>query len=600
MQSLPRWAAVVLVTLVAPAAPLLAGGGPENLLLVVNQNSDDSKTIANHYIRLRDIPPTNVLYLDWKGDAITTSSEQFREEILKPIVSTIDSRKLAAQIEYVVYSAGFPFRIKFTEEFKDEKLAKQFLPIASLTGATYLWTYSMTANPAMVMPTVNWYVPASARRNQVACQDCSMAPTRGFRAGRYWTKEGQPTTERGKGQSYLISTMLGVTVDRGNTVDEVVNYLTRASVADNSHPDGTFYFMKNDNVRSTARHDCYPAVARKLQAEGAKVALADGKIPIEADNALGIMTGTANFDVGDSGISIVPGAICDHLTSSGGAFDDRSQTKLAAWLRRGAAGASGTVAEPYAIQAKFPLPSMHLHYRRGASLGEAFYQSISGPYQLLVVGDPLCQPWAKPPKVEIEGVEPGQVVSGPVTIKAKVDPLIGTQAKSCELYIDGRLVARYPYTLPVPLDTSKLAAGRHEFRLVAATADAIEFRGRAIVPVTVAQQDNESREVQITDADVPTPTPVSIDVSPKPMVAAGATITVTVAGPDDAAGIDILQNHRRVGRVEGGSGSVAIDTRVLGRGPVALVAQVASGGSSEAPALPVEASRSAPFWLLVR
>ena len=33
------------------------GGGPENVLLVVNANSQASKTIANHWIRYRAIPP---------------------------------------------------------------------------------------------------------------------------------------------------------------------------------------------------------------------------------------------------------------------------------------------------------------------------------------------------------------------------------------------------------------------------------------------------------------------------------------------------------------------------------------------------------------
>ena len=64
-------------------------------------------------------------------------------------------------------------------------------------------------------------------------------------------------------------------------------------------------------------------------------------------------------------------------------------------IRHGAAGASGTVAEPYAIAAKFPSPFIHVHYVRGASMVEAFYQSVSGPYQLLIVGDPLCRPWSK-------------------------------------------------------------------------------------------------------------------------------------------------------------------------------------------------------------
>ena len=55
----------LFISIAASAA--LAGGGPENVLLLVNANSDASKTIANHYIHWRQIPASNVLYLDWKG-----------------------------------------------------------------------------------------------------------------------------------------------------------------------------------------------------------------------------------------------------------------------------------------------------------------------------------------------------------------------------------------------------------------------------------------------------------------------------------------------------------------------------------------------------
>ena len=95
MRWLLRRAAAMLVVVAVYAETSTAGGGPENLLLVVNQNSDASKTIANHYVRLRDIPPSNVLYLDWKGGTASTSSEVFREQILRPITEAITSRKLA-------------------------------------------------------------------------------------------------------------------------------------------------------------------------------------------------------------------------------------------------------------------------------------------------------------------------------------------------------------------------------------------------------------------------------------------------------------------------------------------------------------------------
>ena len=79
------------------------------------------------------------------------------------------------------------------------------------------------------------------------------------------------------------------------------------------------------------------------------------------------------------------------------------QTPLSEFLRYGAAGSSGTVTEPFAIAEKFPSPMIQVHYARGCTLAEAFYQSVHGPYQLLIVGDPLCRPWADIPQVSVAG-----------------------------------------------------------------------------------------------------------------------------------------------------------------------------------------------------
>jgi len=48
-------------------SPAPAGGGPENVLLVVNNRSWASKTIANHYQSLRKIPDRNIVHIDWKN-----------------------------------------------------------------------------------------------------------------------------------------------------------------------------------------------------------------------------------------------------------------------------------------------------------------------------------------------------------------------------------------------------------------------------------------------------------------------------------------------------------------------------------------------------
>ena len=117
-----------------PARPasVLAGGGPENVLLVVNPQSPASLAIANHYAQLRQIPPANLLFLPWNPKFETTDVDTFRRQILIPILKTIDARKLSEQIDYIVYSSDFPWGItldsdlrKLSAEMQREAAAEQ-------------------------------------------------------------------------------------------------------------------------------------------------------------------------------------------------------------------------------------------------------------------------------------------------------------------------------------------------------------------------------------------------------------------------------------------------------------------------------------------
>jgi hypothetical protein len=91
--------------------PVWAGGGPENVFLVVNPRSADSMTIANYYIHLREIPPGNIFYLSWDPQREEVAIGDFRNALLKPILDAIRTRRLAGQIDYVVYSSDFPHRV---------------------------------------------------------------------------------------------------------------------------------------------------------------------------------------------------------------------------------------------------------------------------------------------------------------------------------------------------------------------------------------------------------------------------------------------------------------------------------------------------------
>ena len=491
-----------LVLLLAPlpefAKLARAGGGPENVMLVVNELSDDSKTIANHYIRLRNIPPQNVVRLAWRGSQSNCTVERFRKDLLVPVINAINQRKLSLQIDYLIYSAGFPYRIDLKPDHPKRQFSKELRPVASLTGATYLWQYVISRNPSIVLPGANWYVPRVAGSNLTRCAKLDGVRTQGFR-GRYAWAEGGRRAQPKKGARFFLSTMLGVTVGRGNTVEEVIAYLNRSAAADHTHPDGTFYFAKNNDIRSTTRHNCYAGVVRALQAEGARAKVVQGTTPTGASDIAGFTVGTRKSDLAAAGARVMPGAICEHFTSYGGDFRKQaSQMPLTDFLRIGAAGASGTVVEPRAIQAKFPLPSVHLHYRRGCSLAEAFYQSVAGPYQLLIVGDPLCQPWAKPPKLVVDGIKPGQTVSGAVSFTPRINPGMLTPTRPCEIFIDGRLYAPAPTDKPLTLNTTKLSEGHHELRIVAIAPDAIESQSRVVLPFSVNNRPRSSLHLTAT------------------------------------------------------------------------------------------------------
>ena len=159
--------------------------------------------------------------------------------------------------------------------------------------------------------------------------------------------------------------MLGVTAGRGNSVSEIVRGLESSAAADGTKPPGTIYFVSNDDVRSKTRSPAFPPIVKAIEALGVRAEVVSGVLPSARRDVAGLMTGTAEFDWAASKSTILPGAICDNLTSYGGIFTATvGQTPLSAFIRAGAAGSSGTVIEPYALQPKFPHPAIQLHYAR--------------------------------------------------------------------------------------------------------------------------------------------------------------------------------------------------------------------------------------------
>lgn len=649
------------------AATLLAGG-PENLVLVVNANSASSKMIANHYIALRGIPSQNVIYLNGIPDSETVSLELFRETILKPVFAQIEKRRIANNIDYIVYSADFPTAINIAPHLKmlSQRLAKLpkeqrfdrrlFNPVASINSLTFFAGAVMTDEPAYMMLDSNNYYrkPASvllrqpfsgglqneyekivrdfdleadeffresaktlekiARRNprqtavaysiaqcygklgngkkaaawlarsvqlgwmfrkqtkadqmfdnvrndeaftKIANAIPDMAfdfvPTLGFKSRYAFAPNGMINSMPGQGNRHFLSTVLAVTRNEGINERESLEYLQRSVRADGTRPQGKYYFVETADIRTTTRKPNFEVAIQALEQLGYESEIIRTKIPVKQKDILGLTSGTPAFTWTKSGSRFVPGAIADNLTSFGGQMKSSSQTKLTEFLKYGAAGASGTVTEPYAVQPKFPHPMIHVHYARGCSLAEAFYQSVQGPSQLLIVGDALCRPFAMLPQVEVTGLTAHKKIKGSqiINFDASKSPVA---VRGMQLLVDGRLVHAQSNLEMFVFDTSGLSDGYHELRFVAVANNLIETTNSVVIPIDV---NNQGRQVTLSSRHKDFLETDKVKLS---------------ASSNFGEQIGLVHNGRMIAQESGQNVEFEIDASLLGRGPVRVEA----------------------------
>lgn len=162
---------ICLAAFWAPAAlwaPAAFGGlSAENIVVVVNEDSQESRTIANHYIDLRNIPSLNVILLPDVPQGLVVDVKEFQDKILKPVLAQLDQRKLSSQARVIAYSAGFPTTVQVKphlESLTDPTALKYQLPMASLTGATYYYRFVLAGNGSYLNFTSNLYARSKFER----------------------------------------------------------------------------------------------------------------------------------------------------------------------------------------------------------------------------------------------------------------------------------------------------------------------------------------------------------------------------------------------------------------------------------------------------
>lgn len=385
-----------------------------------------------------------------------------------------------------------------------------------------------------------------------------------FPSGVGWTLSGSFNRVADGGVPYLMACSLGVVNSRGSTLPQAIRVLQRSSQSDRTFPQGRFTFGGNPNVRARTRFPSVPPAIAYLKAAGFESSIYEGSCPTKKGNILGMMTGHNRVPLQSKPWRFVPGAIAENLTSYGGVFDSDGQTKLTEFLHFGAAMSSGAVVEPYSLQPKFPEAMLYGFYAKGMSAIESFYLSVKSPYQLLIVGDPLAQPFARAPaeimKITLLDDEKKRIRFTRQTLGFKAPK---SRTRTVEISIDDRAFKTTPPVPNVDINWPTDVSGVFDFRATLAGLDRTEPR------ITFLSS---------LDVQGPKPAPVATRLKPstdgatdlektttKSILETKATWSLSCPGADEIA---LMHMGAEVAKIEGAEGSVTFETKPLGGGPL--------------------------------
>ena len=341
-----------------PAPKTAPQNGPDRVLVVINARSALSDSVGRYYVQRRGIKASHVVRIDVPVDD-DVSELQYRARILTPVRAAIDS--LPVRTDFIVLMKDVPLRIGGKNGYSVD---------AFLAGMRLLF-------PPMVGYDTTWL-----RRNQNP-YFASMEP---FNSDRF--------------NMYLVTR-----IDCGQVAD-CLGLIDNAVVA--KPVPGPFFFdaaephMSDPGYRIKNRS--IMDAAQLLRALGADVILdTTARFRRPPQPVMGYVSwgsNDANFDIAAyHAIQFLPGAIAETFVSTSARTFGRTvggQSLIVDLVRQGVTGVKGYVSEPYTVALVHP-ELLFNHYLRGFTLAESFYAaSRLILWKDIVVGDPLCAPYAKP------------------------------------------------------------------------------------------------------------------------------------------------------------------------------------------------------------
>jgi uncharacterized protein (TIGR03790 family) len=316
--------------------PALTG---RDVAVIVNDNDPLSGQIARYYADKRAIPADQIIHIRFNPGLTLLSSGEF-----KKLKQQVD-KQTPKRVQAFVLTWLKPFRVE----------------CMSITTA-----FAAGFNKAFCAK---------------ACVETRKSP--------YFASESsQPFKDLGWRPTMVLA---------GTNFDQVKRLIDRGIAADYTYPQGSGYLLKTDDKARNSRAVIFPGIAKKLTPFWPVHYLQQNYITGKPD-ILFYFTGLVRVPhIADN--IYLPGAMTDHLTSSGGVLTGTEQMNILDWLAAGATASYGAVVEPCNFPVKFPHPGIAIYYYlKGNSLIEAYWKSVAEPGQGIFIGEPLAKPFATKPK----------------------------------------------------------------------------------------------------------------------------------------------------------------------------------------------------------
>lgn len=321
----------------------------------------------------------------------------------KLIAQPLPPRITASQLAIIVNEAD-PLSVQIGEYYQQKRQipSGNLIRVRFAPGETVLSPEEFQRIQSEVLPKLSSEVQAIALTwaapYRVGCMSITTAFTLGFDQ-RYCANGCQPTAlspyfNSSTHKPYTDLQVRPTIAIAATSFESAKALIDRGIAADRTNPRGTAYLLSTSDPDRNRRAQFYAEIQQNLSRYFNIKVLRSNTLEDQWD-VMFYFTGLPNVENIDSN-RFLPGAIADHMTSTGGMLTNSDQMSSLRWLELGATGSYGAVIEPCNFPQKFPHPGLvMLHYLRGDTLIEAYWKSVAWPGQGIFIGEPLSRPFSR-------------------------------------------------------------------------------------------------------------------------------------------------------------------------------------------------------------